>query len=106
MRIGQYTIKGRFHQQPAETRRRLINYARWLEVGETITSIAAAVTPVTSTPLVVDTLLIDPDGTRVAYNTSGGEEGCDYTITFTAGTSVGQSREDEILVGIKEVLRG
>ena len=106
MRIGQYTIKGRFSQQPAEIRRRLIEYGRWLEAGEVVISISAAVAPVTSPALVVNTLLIDPDGSRIAYNTSGGKDGCDYTVTFTAGTSVGQSREDEVLVGIKEVESG
>jgi len=106
MRIGQYTIKGQISQQPNEVLRRIINYQRWLEVGEVIETIAIAITPVTSPVLVISNLIIDPDGTRIAYNTSGGLDGCGYTVEFTVTTSVGQVREDEVLIGIKEVLRG
>lgn len=99
-------LRGRFVQQPSEEIRRLINYAPWLEEGETITSVSVDVDNSTTPPLVVDTLLIDPDGDRIAYNTSGGVDGEEYTLTFTITTSAGQTREDEILVNVKEVRRG
>lgn len=107
MRIGEYTLKGRIIQQPNENIRRLFNYSRWLEAGETLTSVTAAVTPVTSPPLVITNIVIDPDaGKKAAYYASGGVDGETYTATFTATTSIDQVREDEVQVAIREILRG
>lgn len=106
MRIGQYTVKGRVVQQPAERLRRLINYTRWMETGENILTVAVAVVPATSPAFVIDNVVIDPDGQKIAYFASGGVDGEDYTGTFTVTTSVSQVREDEILFGVREVLRG
>ena len=106
MRIGQYTIKGRLVQQPGENLRRLILYNRWLEEGEFLTSVVFTVSPITSPPLVITNVVIGPNGEKVAYFAGGGLDGEDYTVTVVANTSVGQTREDEILFGIREVLRG
>jgi hypothetical protein len=106
MRIGAYTIKGRIVQQPGENLRRLIDYDRWLEEGEVITAVATSIDNATSPPLAVTNIVIDPDGNRIAYYISGGADGEDYTVTFSVTTSVNQTREDELLVGVREVLRG
>lgn len=106
MRIGTYTLVGRFVQQPGEEIRRLIRYTDWLEEGETIQTVAASIDNATTPPLVVDTLLIDPDGDRIAFNASGGVDGEEYTVTFTITTSAGQTREDEVQIYVKEVRRG
>lgn len=107
MRIGTYTLKGRFTQQPNENIRRLFDYSRWLEEGETLLSVTAAVSPTTSPALSVTNIVIDPDeGRKAAYYTSGGVDGEEYTVTFTATTSIAQTREDEVLVAIREILRG
>lgn len=106
MRIGQYTKKGRMVQQPGENLRRLINYTRWMETGEFITEVETEVDNVTSPAFVISNVVIDPDGQKIAYYASGGVDGEDYTVTFRVTTSVGQTREDEILFGVREVLRG
>lgn len=106
MRIGRYTLAGRVVQQPGERIRRLVKYDRWLEAGERITNVAVAIDNTETTPLVVDGIVIGPDSDRFAYYTSGGEDGEDYTVTFTITTSVGQTREDELLIGVQEIQRG
>lgn len=106
MRIGRYSKLGRVVQQPNENKRRLLNYSRWLEEGERITDVSVVVTPTTDTPFEVDSIVIGPDADRFAYYAHGGEDGEDYTATFTITTSVGQTREDEVLFGVKEIDRG
>jgi hypothetical protein len=106
MRIGNYTILGRFTQQPNEDIRRLVNAVNWLVEGETILTVTAAIDETTTPPLVIDRIVIGPDGDKFAYYTSGGLDGTEYTVTFTTTTSAGQTREDELLFSIKEIRRG
>lgn len=106
MRIGRYTKAGRVIQQPSERLRRLFKLAEWLEEGERVVTVTAAVDNITDVPLVVDDIVIGPDYDRFAYYVSGGEDGEDYVITFTVTTSVGQTREDELLLGVREITRG
>lgn len=106
MRLGRFTKLGRVVQQPSERIRRLYIATKWLETGEIITDVDVDISPTTDTPFVVDDIVIDPEGQKFAYYASGGEDGEDYTATFTITTSVGQTREDEILFGVKEVPRG
>lgn len=106
MRIGQYTKIGRITQQPNENLRRLIDYTRWLEVGEYITLVSVSIDQDTSPPFVISSIVIDPDGGKIAYYASGGVDGEDYTATFSVTTSVDQTKEDEVLFGVREVNRG
>jgi hypothetical protein len=106
MRIGQYTIKGRLVQQPNENLRRLIDYTRWMEVGEYITDVVVLVDPTTTPPFQITNIVIDPEGQKIAYYASGGVDGEDYTATFRVTTSVNQTREDEILFGVREIVSG
>lgn len=106
MRLGRYTKAGRVVQQPGERIRRLFRLDQWLEEGERILTVTAAVDNDTDTPLVVDGIVIGPDSDRFAYYVSGGEDGEDYVVTFTITTSIGQTREDELLIGVREIARG
>lgn len=106
MRIGRYVKLGRIVQQPNEVRRRLVKYDKWLEEGERITDVSVAIEPTTTPPFVIDQIVIGPDSDRFAYYASGGVDGEDYTATITITTSVGQTREDELLFGVKEISRG
>lgn len=106
MRLGRYTKAGRVVQQPGERIRRLFRLDQWLEEGERILTVTAAVDNDTDTPLVVDDIVIGPDSDRFAYYVSGGEDGEDYVVTFTITTSIGQTREDELLIGVREIARG
>lgn len=106
MRIGNYTLLGRYVQKPSDNRRRLIVYSKWLEEGEVITSAEAVVDNETDPEFVIDQIIIDPDGKKVAYYASGGVDGEEYTATFTVVTSVGQTRSDDIQFEVREVRRG
>lgn len=106
MRLGTYTKLGRVVQQPNENIRRLAKYDQWLEEGERITDVTVSVSPTTTPPFVINNIVIGPDNDRFAYYASGGVDGEDYTATFTITTSAGQTREDEILFGVKEISRG
>lgn len=103
MRIGAYSLAGRYVQSANADKRRLINASNWLETGEIITSVEVAVSP---SGLTVDRIVIGPDGDRFAYYATGGTEGEEYTATFTITTSTGQVREDEVQIAIVEVRRG
>jgi hypothetical protein len=97
------SVLGRYKQQPGEKRKRGIDYESFLETNEEISTVTAAVSPTTDDPLLVSTIVIDPDGKNFAYFVEGGEDATDYTVTFTVTTSLGQRREDEVEFEIEEV---
>lgn len=106
MRIGSYTLLGRYVQQPSENRRRLVNAAKWLDTGETITGVSVSVDNTTSPVFTIDQIVIGPDGDKFAYYASGGVDGEEYTATFTITTSADQELEVEIMFHVKEIRRG
>jgi hypothetical protein len=106
MRLGTYSKLGRIVQQPNENIRRLVKYNQWLEEGERITDVSVSISPTTDPAFVINNIVIGPDSDRFAYYASGGVDGEDYTATVTITTSAGQTREDELLFGVKEISRG
>jgi len=103
MRIGEYSLVGRWTQSAAADKRRLILANSWLEIGETITEVTATID---DSAMLVDRIVIGPDGDRFAFYASGGVEGDEYLITFTITTSAGQTRVDEVQIAVVEVRRG
>jgi hypothetical protein len=95
-------ILDRYSQQPAEVRRRQIDYGEWLDTDEIITDVANAISPVTVPPLALTSVTIDPTGKIVEYFASGGLTGTDYTVTITITTDDGQVREDELDITVEE----
>lgn len=96
-------ILGRYRQQPGERRKRGIDYEDFLEAGEIITLVTAEVNVNTdTTPLVVDGIVIDPDGDQFAYFVSGGEHGVSYSIEFTITTNGNQTKKDTVEFDIEE----
>lgn len=95
-------ILGRYRQQPGERRKRGIDYTDFLEAGEILTNATAAISPTTDTPLVVDGIVIDPDGSEFAYFVSGGEHGVSYSVEFTLTTNGGQTKKDTVEFDIEE----
>ena len=106
MRIGEYSLAGRYVQSAGAERRRLIKADQWLESGERITAVTVALDNVTEPAFLIDRIVIGPDSDRFAYYASGGVEGEEYTATFTITTSAGQTLEVEVQVAIVEVRRG
>lgn len=106
MRIGSYSLIGRYTQSAGADRRRLFKANSWLQAGETITDVSVSIDNTTSPVFVIDRITLGPDGDRFAYYASGGVEGEEYVATFTITTSAGQVREDEIQFAVVEVRRG
>jgi hypothetical protein len=95
-------ILGRYKQQPGERRKRGVDYSDFLEENEIITSVLPEVQPVTAVPLVVNTVVVDPDGDQFAYFVEGGEDGESYSIEFTILTNGNQKKQDTVEVDIEE----
>lgn len=95
-------LLGRYTQQPGERLKRLLDYTAWLETSELIESVTAEITPATSTPLVVTSIVVDPAGKKFAYYAAGGEDGETYEIKFSINTQT-QLKQDEIEIDVEEI---
>ena len=110
----------RFSKQPAENRRYVVDYSKWLASGETIKAVTAAVTefvpadeqalrdadPTRETNkkvLVTGLAAIVPAKTAVAFFAGRGVDGVIATITLTVTTTDLQVKEDEVELSIDEV---
>jgi hypothetical protein len=99
-------IINRYLQEPTDNRQRGVDYHFFLVPGETIQTLA--VTGISAqgvlqvdtnplvTPLVITNLLLDPSGTKFAYNVSGGQDGIEYEVQFTTTTQIQTSTVEEI----------
>lgn len=92
----------RFTKASGERKRYSVEYADWLDTGETLSGVSFSVLPVTDTPLVVDASAIAPSGTQVVFYVNAGLTGTTYTTEITATTSGGQVKVDQILYSIRE----
>jgi hypothetical protein len=61
------------------------------------------VTPVTTTPLTISNLLVDPGGKIMAFYAGGGEAGTTYKLDIRIITSGAQQREDEIEIEVEDI---
>lgn len=92
MRLGKYS------QCPNDRRRYKIEYDEWLDTGELLLDVTFAVTPVTSPTLrVEDHVLADTDTSVKFYILGGDVAGTKYTLTVTATTADGQTKQDTVL---------
>jgi len=87
----------------------VIDYSDWVYDAETLQT-AVAVSALHSgnaddsgNPFAVTGVQIQTGDLTVAYTASGGAHGNTYKVTFTVTTNTPQTREDEILVKIREV---
>lgn len=94
---------GRFTKTPTERKRYSIDYAEWLDTGETITAVTFGVTPSTGNMLEVDAYLISTPATSVIFFINFGASGTTYTLDVQITTSGGQTKEDQILFSVKDL---
>lgn len=93
----------RYTKAPPERKRYQIDYTDWLDTGETVANVVFSFVNQTATSLiVVDGVAVLPTALGVQYYISGGLDGTTYEILATLTTSLGQIREDAILVSVKE----
>ncbi len=89
-----------YQQSPSERKNYTVKYSDWLEDGENITSVDAAVTPITE-PEFEAIVGADPNDNTVSIAAGpGGIEGTTYSVTVVIHTDDDQSKEDCILFNI------
>lgn len=96
------TLK-KFTKTPGERKRYVLDYADWLDTGETITSVTFEVTPDDLSALEVDAYLIGTPATTVGFFVNHGVAGTSYEVTATIVTSGGQSKEDQLLYVVRSL---
>ena len=92
MKLGQYK------HTTVEKKRYTISYAEWLESGEILDSVTYAISPTTTTPLLIEGSAIAVDGLGVSLFISGGENEEEYTISVLAQTDAGQRKNDYLSI--------
>ena len=92
-------IINRYKQQPTDTRQRGVDFTLFCQPGETIASVTiGAPSVVTTPPLVVSNLLVDPaTGQKLSYTVSGGVDGVEYLIPFTVTFNTGQVQVEQVV---------
>lgn len=95
-------VLGKFVQTSSERKEKVLDYSQWLGDGETLTSLAFAITPLGNAPVVVDKTINVPATTANIF-ISGGDNGKQYKIIITAQTSGGQTKQDEIILVVKDL---
>lgn len=95
---------GKFTKTPVERKRYSLDYTDWLDTGETVVLCVFTVTPSTGTsPLLIDTSVIDPTGLLVGFFANYGDSGVTYTVDVLMTTSGGQKKEDQITFVVKDL---
>jgi len=95
---------GTFFKTAVERKRYSIFYGDWLDAGELISSATFTVTPAPVLPadLEVDASSISSDGQTLVFFVNSGVDQADYTILAEAVSSGGQTKEDELVVLVRD----
>lgn len=88
-------VVGKFRKAPGDRKRYEVNYADWLNAGETLDTVTISGN-VDDDQFYVDGWMITNGGKEVIMYVSGGVSGVSYKVTVTASTSLGQIKNDTI----------
>lgn len=92
----------KFYKDPDERKRYTIDYADWLDTGESVVSYVFEVNPIEVNGLEVDAASI-VDNTTIVFYVALGIDQHDYTVTATATTDAGQIKQDTITYLVRSV---
>lgn len=95
-------LVGDVDKQPGETKRYVWNYSSWLGTGEVLVD-CAVVADSDELEIVDGSVEIGEDNQTIIALVRGGEDGGEYVLTVTATTSLGQVKEDEVIVRVLEL---
>lgn len=97
-------VLGKFVQTSTERKRYIIDYTDWLLDGELLsTAVFVTQNPDDlSDPAIVDSSAIDQAGKTIVCYISGGATGAQYKILATITTNMTQTKEDEIIIRVKD----
>lgn len=90
-----------FRKTAIERRRLHIDYSRWLEDTETLSTFQVTISPLTTVPLVVDVSYPDIAHKQLVMFAGSGEGDTDYTLQLVVTTSDGQTKRDDIGIRVK-----
>jgi len=95
----QYMIINRYKQGPSDTRKRGVDFTLFCEQGEVITNVQmTGIDTVTTPPLVVSNILIDPVSEQTfSYDVSGGVDGTEYKVQFTVTFNTAQNVNEQVI---------
>lgn len=101
------TRLAKYVKSPDEVKRYSIEYYDWLDTTETLSSVVFEVTPATSPALAVQSsqIVVGDSGSlsQLRFFVGGGISGTSYSVTVTAETSGGQTKQDTVLFVIRDV---
>ena len=92
---------GKITKQPAEVQNYYVRYVDYLQEGEVIASVTAAVDVPSELTLIGPVVLAD--NVALEFWLEGGLDGTTYKLEITATTNYGNVKQDEIKVKVKEV---
>lgn len=96
----------KYVQRSTEEKRYSVEYADWVDTGEYIQSVSFSISPTTTPPLTVpsSSIMTGDAGTntKVKFFVGGGLTGNIYTVTITAVTSGGQTKQDDVLFVVQD----
>lgn len=97
-----------YTKTPTEEKDRSIDYSRWLQSGETVTSVDSVEVTASGfvdevSPLVVNDYQPNAAGTGVTYRVEAGDDGETYEILFTIGTSTGEVKQDLVVFKVRSL---
>lgn len=95
-------------KDPDEEKDYSVDYSRWLESGETVSSVDVEVTASgfvdpAVTPLEVNDYQPNVAGDGITYRVEGGDDGETYEIVFTVGTSTGEVKQDLVVFKVRSL---
>ena len=90
-----------FGKSAVERKRYTLDYACWMDEGETLSDFTILVSPDTQpNPLVAEGAYVDPTYQMITTYVSGGAPGVAYTVRFIANTSAGQIKSDDLQIRV------
>lgn len=95
----------RYYKAPIENKQYSVDYSKWLNTGETISSVTSSVTAdgfiiPAVTPLTVSAQVAS-GSTAVSYTAQAGDSGETYEVLITIATSAGQVRQDLVIFVVR-----
>lgn len=94
---------GSWKHTTQEKKRYTVSYENWLGTGEVVSIVVYAIEPTSTTPLIIESSAVDPDGLGVTFYVSGGEDLTEYQINVLATTDAGQRKEDYITIIVEDI---
>lgn len=92
---------GKYFKTPNAVKRYSIDWSDWLDLGETISGVTFAVTPVDASPVVISGNTINTAGTGITFYAGGGVDKTNYSVIATMNSSGGQVDDRDILIIVR-----